>query len=184
MPSPIAHAVTGYAIAQLFSLKTVHGQEIVRRVSGLSLGLYSVGMAIAADLDFIPQFITGVKFHHGPTHSIAFAIAVAFVACGFQKVWPDYWPKSIFRLTLALYGSHLLLDFFTDGGDGIQVFWPVNLGYWRSPVALFPSTHWSKPLFYPGHFLFLAYELGYSFCVWLGLKFLKYRDRQSKWQKF
>jgi inner membrane protein len=184
MPSPIAHAITGYAIAQLFSLKTVHAQKTLRRVSGLSLTLYGVGMAIAADLDFIPQFMTGVKFHHGPTHSIAFAIAVALGACGSQKVWPDHWPKSIFRLTLALYGSHLLLDFFTDGGDGIQLFWPVNLGYWQSPVALFPSTHWSKPLFYPGHFLFLAYELGYSFCVWLGLRLLKNRDRQRKWQRF
>ena len=184
MPSPIAHAVSGYAIAQLFSLKAVHAQKILHRISGFSLTIYSVGMAIAADLDFIPQFITGVKYHHGPTHSIVFAIAVALGTCGFRKVWPCHWPRSIFRLTLALYGSHLLLDFFTDGGDGIQIFWPFNLNYWRSPVPLFPSTHWSKPLFYPGHFLFLAYELGYSFCVLLGLKALKYRYQKGKWQKF
>jgi inner membrane protein len=184
MPSPIAHAVSGYAIAQIFSPKTEHAPRILGRVSGLSLTLYSVGMAIAADLDFIPQVMTGAKFHHGPTHSIALAIAVALGACGFQKIWPKHWPRSIFRLTLALYGSHLLLDFFTDGGDGIQVFWPINLSYWRSPVALFPSTHWSKPLFYPGHFLFLAYELGYSFCIWLGLRLLKNRNRQGKWQRF
>jgi inner membrane protein len=181
MPSPIAHAVSGYAIAQLFALKSETKQ--FNPLSG-SLALHGVGMAIAADLDFIPQFMTGVKFHHGLTHSLLFAVGVAVGAFCFRRVWPPSWPKSIFYLTLALYGSHLLLDFFTDGGNGIQLFWPFNLSYWRSPIPLFPSTHWSQPLFYPGHFLFLVYELGYSFCIWMGLRILRNHHRQGKWQRF
>jgi inner membrane protein len=181
MPSPIAHAVSGYAIAQLFSLKSETKQ--FRPLSG-SLTLHGVGMAMAADLDFIPQLITGVKTHHGLTHSIVFAIAVAVFAAGLKTLLPKRFPKRIFWLTLALYGSHLGLDFFTDGGDGIQLFWPVSLDYLRSPIPLFPSTHWSKPLFHPDHFLFVAYELGYAFCLWIGLRFLKNRHTQGKWQKF
>lgn len=181
MPSPIAHAVSGYAIAQLFARKT----ETKHRIQPTwTLIAYSVGMAIAADLDFIPQFMTGVKYHHGLTHSIMFTIAVALVAFGLQKYWPAAFPRAIFRFTLALYGSHILLDFFTDGGDGIQLFWPFSLDYLRSPVPLFPSTHWSKPLFYLGHFVFVAYELGYACLLWMGLRFLQNRDRRRQWQKF
>jgi inner membrane protein len=177
MPSPIAHAVSGYAIAQLFALKSETKQ--FSPLSG-SLTLHGVGMGLAADLDFIPQFITGVRYHHGLTHSIVFAIAVAVYAVGLEMLWPRRFPKQMFWLTLALYGSHLVLDFFTDGGDGIQLFWPFSLNYWRSPIPLFPSTHWSKPLFDPGHFLFVAYELGYAFCLWMGLRFLNNRRRFSK----
>ncbi len=175
MPSPIAHAVSGYAIARLWPDAR---PPWPRRW----LLFYTVFIAVAADLDFVPQFITGERYHHGFTHSITFALGVSLVAwCIAHYVYKQQRACQLGVLTLALYGSHLALDVITQGGAGIQLLWPFTTEYYQSSVLIFPSTHWSKPLLrYPGHFVFLAFELVYTVLIIGSVWFLQNRQRQVR----
>ena len=189
MPSPIAHAVSGYAIAKLWPGREVVIKARIRRGrlrrwlwqnSSPWLLIYSIFIAVSPDLDFVPQILTGIRYHHGPSHSIAFGLGVAIAS---YIIAHCFWHKTraaqIGWLSLVLYLSHLGMDMVTGGGDGIQLLWPLSTEYYRSSRVIFPSTHWSKGLLYPGHFTFLSFELGYSILVIVSV-WLVERKRQIK----
>lgn len=160
MPSPIAHSVTGYVIAQLFPQGHKANREGNR---ALFWPFYGVFIALAADLDFIPQLITGDRYHHTFTHSIAFTLGFSLVVWLIGYLLANQFPIRFLILTLILYGSHLLLDYFTQGGPGIQLLWPFTDEHFKSSMAIFPETHHSSPLFqHPGHILFITFELSYA----------------------
>lgn len=181
MPSPIAHAVSGYAIYRFSkpSFKLVNAGS--RRRPAVWLAFYAVGVAIAADLDFVPQILTGDRYHHGPTHSITFALGTALIAWLVSNLFLTRSRAiQLGLVTFALYDSHLALDLVTRGGDGIQLLWPFNDGYYQSPWLIFPSTGWSRGWFDSQHFIFLAFELGYSTLVLIGLSLLSVKRRSTR----
>lgn len=96
MPSPIARTISGYAILSLWSDS---GKLGFKRTKSW-LPFYGVFVAVMADLDFfIPQILTGDRYHHGFTHSITFAVGVALVAWGIKSFsnWREwiYWRTSL-----------------------------------------------------------------------------------------
>lgn len=171
MPSPIAHAVTGYALARLIPFNQKRKDWNKQEFFQLS---YSIFIAIAPDLDFIPQILTGVRYHHGLSHSLTFTFGFSITVWVIAHFLAKPISKRLFLLTLMGYGSHLLLDFFTDGGSGIQLLWPFTEEYMRSSVAIFPSTHHSKPLLDPGHVIFVVFELSYALILLGSVWFLTY----------
>jgi inner membrane protein len=61
--------------------------------------------------------------HRGPTHSLAFAAAIALVVAAIGRgAWRDVprWKATAFLFACA--ASHGLLDMATDGGPGIALF--------------------------------------------------------------
>ena len=189
MPSPIAHSVSGYAISKLWpnseialKVKTKSGRvrrQLVRNASPWLL-VYGIFVAVSPDLDFVPQILTGIRYHHGPSHSLAFALGVAIASYLIaHRFWHRRRAAQIGWLSLILYLSHLGMDMVTGGGDGIQLLWPLSAEYYRSSMIIFPSTHWSKGLLDPGHFTFLSFELGYSILVIVSLWVVE-RKRQLK----
>ncbi|MGB7440490.1 MAG: hypothetical protein WA919_05430, partial [Coleofasciculaceae cyanobacterium] len=60
MPSPLAHSVSGYILAQFLPLKQLKKRGSKRWDVMI---FYPVFVAAAADLDFIPQLITGASYH-------------------------------------------------------------------------------------------------------------------------
>lgn len=173
MPSPIAHSITGYALFKLFRLKC---HPPFRRVPAL-LG-WSIVMANAADLDFLAQLFTDARVHRGMTHSIGFTLGLCCLVAIAASAIARPWVKQILLLTAAGYGSHLLLDFFTAGGRGMQLFWPLTPAFFQSPIPLFPPVHHSHGLFYWGHLLFISYELLYAVLVMKGLDCLTLKRRK------
>ncbi|MHC4268234.1 MAG: metal-dependent hydrolase [Planctomycetota bacterium] len=173
MPSPIAHSVTGFVIFRLFSRDK---QVTLWGKNGLSMSFVAIFLSNAPDLDFIPQLLTGEKYHHGLTHSITltvlFAVVVGSIGCLFRKQI----FKRLFFLTLIVYGSHLLLDFFTEGGKGIQLLWPFSESFFISPVSVFPGTHHSKGIFDLSHLLFIIFESFYAVFLLAGLWIWKKRN--------
>ena len=176
MPSPIAHSISGYLISRL-PIKTnkYWRSHKMRRL------LFVVLVANAADFDFIPQIITGEKYHHGLTHSLAFSLIFSLLS-GLIAYWYDKRlavPTSI--LALLVYESHLLLDFFTSVGDGIELFWPFSNIFVKSSWEIFPPVRWSQGILDYSHFYFIGFELIYAvllYGIWhLGLNKTKKRDR-------
>jgi inner membrane protein len=166
MPSPIAHTATGYFILRCFCSERQLG-PLSRREWLICLGL-SLLIANGPDLDLIPQFLTGERYHHGFTHSLTFALWVSVLfGIGVSRVWPIGF-RSVFVLGFMLSLSHPLLDFFTQGGKGIELFWPISSEFLKSPVWIFPDTHYTRALFHPSHVAFIAFESCYAALLCLG----------------
>ncbi len=171
MPSPIAHSVSGYILGKVLPWE----QTEVPRHEKLYLQIYAIFVAIFADFDFIPQIITGERFHRGLTHSIFFAfifsIVVSFLI---SNRWHQPY-KQIFLFTFIIYSSHLFLDFFTAGGKGMQLLLPFTDTFFKSPLSIFPPVSHSSGLWAFSHIITISFELIYSALLFLGLSF---------WQRF
>jgi inner membrane protein len=109
-----------------------------------TLALYLLG-ANAADLDFIPGMLVGEpgRYHHGPSHSLGFAILFGLVvslAILFLRLG-DVIRKSI--IFLLLYFSHVILDYFSTDTSlpyGVPLLWPLSAGYYIAPFAFLPDV--------------------------------------------
>ncbi|MGF1500009.1 MAG: metal-dependent hydrolase [Elainellaceae cyanobacterium] len=150
MPSPIAHSVTGYALSQPF----------VRPRQRLLL-FTSVFLTNAADLDFAAQFL-GIGTHRGITHTIPFLVGLTLVIGAIAHRLGHRSVRLLMGLTLLLYGSHLLLDFYTAGDAGLRLWLPFSDRPFQAATPLFPSVQHTKGLFYAGHWQFISFELAYS----------------------
>ncbi|NJK38896.1 MAG: metal-dependent hydrolase [Oscillatoriales cyanobacterium RM2_1_1] len=179
MPSPIAHAVSGYVLARLWP-RTSSSPLSLSSVSIQSY--YGVFVAIAADFDFLPQLLTGQDFHRGLTHTLIFALGFSLALAGltYQKFKYSYQQMLLF--TFGLYGSHLLLDWLTAGGQGMQLLWPLTEAYFKSPLSLFPAVHHSRGLLDLGHLVFISWELCYGLLILAGLKVWQH-SRSSRFSK-
>ncbi|NET04038.1 MAG: metal-dependent hydrolase [Symploca sp. SIO2B6] len=157
MPSPLLHSVSGYILSELLpqvKLSTTKSSNWYIQF------FYPVLVATCADFDFIPQIITGHKFHRGPTHSILFALIFS-ISLGIliNYLWKG-WYRKIFCSILILYSSHLFLDFFTS--QGIPLLWPLINIRLKSPISIFPGVHHSQGLFHYSHLIFIIFEISCS----------------------
>lgn len=173
MPSPIAHAVSGYAIAKGVNPLTISRMGRV--------AFFAVFVAIAADFDFIPQLVANIDTHRGFTHSLGFALLFSGMVSAVIARRTRFRYLPTFLLTLALYGSHLLLDFLTQGGTGIPLLWPISSSHFQSAVVLFPAVHHSNGLFDSIHVRFLSFELAYTVILLWGVsQWSGYRHQRRK----
>jgi len=174
MPSPIAHAVTGYCLARLWPRFETSGPRLPARWSCLGLGIFA---AIAADVDFVPKLVAGLDTHRGITHSMGFAIACSIVLAVIFGRRSRRACRAVCLLSATSYLSHLLLDLLTTGGRGIPVFWPLSEALVQFSVTPFPQVHHSEGLWYAGHIPVLIFESAYSL-VLLGLIYGSRRSRR------
>ncbi|MCP4629990.1 MAG: metal-dependent hydrolase [bacterium] len=113
------------------------------------------------------------------THSITFTLLFAVIAGLIGNLSMKQIFKRLFFLTLIVYSSHLLLDFFTEGGKGIQLLWPFTDSFFQSPISVFPGAHYSKGLFDLSHLTFVTFELLYSTALLVGLWIVMKRFNRS-----
>ena len=118
-------------------------------------------VALAPDLDFLPGLWLGDagRYHQTYSHSLGLGLLFSLLFGGIVK-WlfrsTSYLPCCL--LIFGVYGSHLLLDFFTADYSppyGFPVWWPLSATPQTSPLALFPHVRrnlyqtdfWSHNLF-------------------------------------
>jgi membrane-bound metal-dependent hydrolase YbcI (DUF457 family) len=110
MPSPIAHFGVGYAIYRYYKDRLPQDQRRLWRFS-LQLVLV-VGLSMLPDLDVIPAIIFRDMraYHNNFSHSLLFAIPVAFLVAGiFRRVYQsNYWLW--FLICLVSYDLHVIMD--------------------------------------------------------------------------
>jgi len=102
--------------------------------------------AVAPDLDFIPGFLVGDidRYHHGPSHSIFFALlfTLPFSLPRLRRGIKRF--LSSWVIFFSVYTSHLLLDFFTIDRHfpyGAPLFWPLSDKYLSSPITFLPPVY-------------------------------------------
>lgn len=137
MPSPIAHAATGYLVYRLSDLRRRHAPP------ALAL-LVTVGLSFLPDLDSILGLALGdmKRFHNNLAHSFVFGTLVALALGGLVKslLRITYWRG--FTLALVCWEAHVLMDYCTVG-RGVMVLWPLTSERLTAPVSLFYGVHWS-----------------------------------------
>jgi inner membrane protein len=129
MPSPIGHSLMGYIIHRA-TARPISAHNW----STIALYLFA---ANAPDLDFILGLFVGQlsRFHHGPSHSIGFAILFAALASFFFRR-----RARVFVIAFSLYLSHVLLDYLIQDPSppyGVPLFWPLSYEYYMAPFAFF-----------------------------------------------
>lgn len=178
MPSPIAHSISGYALSRLpFVNKQLPGKVIA--LTPLA-ALYGIFVSCLPDLDFLPQIVTGIRFHRGPSHSLVAAVLVsallAFVIHRFRKsTRRQTHYGGLFKLTIGFYGMHLLMDLVTAGGSGMPLLWPLSDRTFSAPFSLFPPVHHSRGLWDMSHLTFISVELLYAVVLFAVIGFIKGR---------
>ena len=177
MPSPLAHSVSGYLLAKFVPLK--HPQNS-RFNKWCIQSLYPVFVAVCPDFDFIPQIITGEEYHRGATHSLLFGLLVSVILGFAVSYWSKYSYPQIFLLSAIAYGSHLVLDFFTAGGKGMQLFWGFTDSFYKSPIPIFPGIQYSRGLWHSSYLIPIGFELAYSVLFYGVVFYWQNSQHQSK----
>ena len=133
MASPVAHSLTGYLIYRL----TAQPDDAA---PWPPLWAY-IAMANLPDVDIVFGLFHDAPFryHH---ESIANSIGVTLVLtllvwCGARlRANGLPWRRAV--LFSALYGSHVLLDFF-GAGRAVPIFWPLDAHAYVNPIGFMPG---------------------------------------------
>lgn len=160
MPSPIAHTVTGSALAYLHPASPRN--PLAARGIWPILGV--LALSNLPDLDFLLQIAALRRFHHTFTHSLTFTLVTcALIGMLVSRMgWGSFGAG--FSISLLTYGSHLLLDML-GGGPGVTLWWPFSPESVRFPVQIFPNVDYSQGLIDASHLVFLGFESLYAACV-------------------
>lgn len=120
MPTVMTHAVVGLGLGKCFA---------VRKMPFLFWELAFI-LPMVADLDVL-AFKFGIPYesqwgHRGFTHSLSFALLVGLPAAAltyrrFQVRFLD-----LLGFFFLIAASHGILDAFTNGGEGVAFFWPLD----------------------------------------------------------
>lgn len=130
MPLPVIHSFAGYSIYHL-SRKNSSNQN-------WKLLCLSIFLANLADFDFLPGILVGEagRFHRGISHSLGAAVFCGVLVALTGLVWKKVSFLKTFLISSGTFYSHALLDFFSDPGKGVPLFWPLSPVRYSSPVAL------------------------------------------------
>ena len=178
MSSPVGHSLTGmilYLSYNKWSSLWGNWKEIL---------LY-IFFAVAPDFDFLPGILVGDRdrYHHGPSHSIFFALmfTLAFSLPRLRRGLKRF--LSTWGIFFSLYGFHLLLDLFTidrRSPYGSPLLWPLSDRHLTSPMTFLPPVYKE-----PGIGLFSLnnlYTVLIEIAIFLPLLFLIYWYKRGKGQ--
>jgi membrane-bound metal-dependent hydrolase YbcI (DUF457 family) len=157
MPSPVGHALGGFALGWLAARSSRLPHPILTAGAFASLG-------VVPDLDVLVE-----GTHRLYTHSVA-AVGVIAVLAGIslRAAGPGTLLRSE-RITLALaaaaaYASHMLLDWLGDDRSvpiGIRALWPFTDAFFQSDFRWFPPVerrYW-LPGFWTANLRAIGWEL-------------------------
>ena len=141
MASPVAHTLGAYAALISIEPKLIADPHRNRIAWGTAFVFGNL-----ADADFVVAYFSSQPFlrHHFFSHSIPFALCLTLLALLILKIARRKDALKMALLLGAAYGTHLLLDYFTEDGSapyGIPLLWPVTDHHFLAPVILFYATH-------------------------------------------
>ena len=157
MPSPVGHALGGFAFGWL----AARSSRLERPL--LAAAIFA-GLGVVPDVDVLVE-----GTHRLYTHSIA---AVGFVAvlaafslrAAGPRVAAAGSRRALVIAAAAAYGSHLLLDWLGDDRSvpiGIRALWPFTDAYLQSDMRWFPPVerrYW-LPGFWTSNLRAIGWEL-------------------------
>jgi membrane-bound metal-dependent hydrolase YbcI (DUF457 family) len=175
LPSPIAHSAMGYVIYR-FSKRKSGGNSGENSPAKKSLLRYSpvhlmviIGFSLIPDMDFVAGVLLGdlSRFHNNSTHSLIVGLGIALIFAFLFSLRKRSAFFSWFWLILMSYEMHIVLDFFTHGGRGVMLFWPLSTMRFDAPVDLFYGVRWSDGWISVNHLWTIVSEVGFVLLILL-----------------
>jgi membrane-bound metal-dependent hydrolase YbcI (DUF457 family) len=174
MPSPIAHLGAGYAIYRYYKAKLPVDQRYFWKFPFQMIIL--TGLSMLPDLDVIPAilFRDMKAYHNNFSHSLLFAVPVAFVVAGiFYRIYrSNFWLW--FLICLVSYDLHILMDMMT-AERGVMMFWPFTQARFTSPVKVFYGLQWGLGWFSIWHLWTIFTESLFSLVLILSVSYFDQR---------
>lgn len=160
LPSPIVHTTVGYLIYR--SLRNQIPYPVREKFTILPpLLIAAVGFSQLPDIDSIAGIIFGDfgRFHNNLSHSflVGFVVSTLFAFVIWLIKRKEFWKW--FTVSILGYSLHILMDYFTFGGRGIMLFWPLSQERFEAPLKLFFGVRWSESIYNPIHFITIFSEL-------------------------
>ena len=136
MPLPLAHGLLG---ASVVAAVRPYGS---RRVNYRML-LVGAALGICPDFDYLLNWIPGLGggWHHGFTHSFAFALALGWITAA---VLGKTNARTVAAFALATF-SHPLIDFLITESRGIELLWPLTSQRFRLMLPNPIDYSWRHP---------------------------------------
>jgi LexA-binding, inner membrane-associated putative hydrolase len=134
VPSPVGHLLGGAAVYLAGT-----NRESRSRVTLTATLLGSM----FPDFDFLPGILIGrpAAFHHGVSHSLAFAVLFGSLVLVFLY---RNWPKRVARRAALLgtfaYAFHIALD-AVSAHDAVPIVWPLSNVKIGTDLGLFGHFH-------------------------------------------
>ena len=121
MPLPLGHSAAGLAIHDVYE----KGRSALGRWKTLAFVIILTNLP---DIDVLVGLIVygnGNFFHRGPTHSLLFALIMAFLVSNSWRCWSRI-PRVSYLLCFSLILSHILADaLFTS--EPVSFWYPLEL---------------------------------------------------------
>ena len=160
MPTVLTHPAVPLAIAIGLG-RTVISPRLLYAGIVFSILPDSDVIAFHFDIPYASHF-----GHRGFSHSILFALIMAWSASYLCHFFHSTWSKAFLFLFLSLL-SHGILDAFTTGGLGVAFLWPWSAERYFAPVQMIKVSPLGLSRFFSPHgVLVLWSELHW---VWLPL---------------
>lgn len=185
MPSPVIHTTMGYIIYRLFKNRIPENFNRVYVTLPLVL-IFAIGVSLLPDFDSIAGILFGdfARYHNNITHSLFAGLLVAVIMALFARLI----AKSSFWIWFAIgfvgYSLHVVMDYFTFGGRGVMLFWPLTLERYEAPVKLFYGVRWSENLLNSVHLNTFFTEMIFLLLVGMILLIIDRRRISSNKQRF
>jgi membrane-bound metal-dependent hydrolase YbcI (DUF457 family) len=139
-----------------------------------------VGLSMLPDLDVIPAILLRdmKAYHNNFSHSLIFAIPVAFLIAGiFQRIYrSNFWLW--FLICLISYDLHVIMDALT-AERGVMMFWPLTQDRFASPVKLFYGLQWGLGWSSIWHLWTIVTELCFAMVVIGAMKYFEKRKTRA-----
>jgi inner membrane protein len=151
-----------------------------------SLGPLPILLAITVVFAMLPDFdaLIGLlagdigRFHNNGTHSLVIGLIIAFLVAVSMRVWKKTSFLAWFLVLLISYESHVILDYFTWGGRGVMLFWPLSAERFLPPFTIFHGVRWSAGVYTTEHLWTVTSELLMVLLLFLGVWFFEGRKRR------
>jgi len=170
LPSPIAHSAAGYVAYRVLDRRLFHGvDEEPGRPWFSSLAVS--GLSLLPDADSVYGLAQDEvsRYHNSGTHSLLVGLGVASLV-GAWAAWRQRARfLTWFLFSLAGYGSHVILDFFSSR-RGVMLFWPLSSRRFKYPVKLFYGMRWSASITSKHHVITLVTETAFAAVLFLLLR--------------
>ena len=153
MPSPVGHALAGYAVGTLVAGPAAVVPTEPSRAALLNRSAWFAVLGCLPDVDFL------FGAHSMYTHSVGAVLVIAAIAAVAARV-----PARVVVACAAAYGSHPLLDWLghdTNPPIGIMALWPFSSGYYTAPIPiLLPvSRRFDWPYFWSHNLKVVSLEI-------------------------
>jgi membrane-bound metal-dependent hydrolase YbcI (DUF457 family) len=174
MPSPIAHLGVGYTIYRYYKDKLPVDQRHLWKFPFQMIML--TGLSMLPDLDVIPAitFKHMKAYHNNFSHSLLFAVPVAFLIAGlFHRLYQsNFWLW--FLICLISYDAHIIMDMMT-AERGVMLFWPLTQNRFASPIKIFYGLQWGLGWFSIWHLWTIFTESLFVLVVVLAVNYFEKR---------